>query len=124
MPAVVQRNALLRPVEQRHRRIRIVVEVEVTADLIQDRARTHDLSAGGMFVDSALDYLVGMVVNLSFQLYGHRFEMRARVVHVKPQVGFGAQFLDLAPAERNHLLRLVHCERATREAERLLRMPA
>jgi hypothetical protein len=122
MPIVIERNELLQARGQKHRRLRYRTEVEVSADLVLDRATSHDLSAGGMFVDTALDYLPGMMVKLAFTLDRKRFETRARIVHTKPQVGFGAAFLELSSEERGFILRFVHRERATREAERLLRL--
>ena len=121
MTAAIERNTLLRPRIQRHRRLMHTLEIEVRGEVVAERARSHDISAGGMFVDSAQDYLTGMVLRLRFTLGEREFETRARVVHVRPQMGFGAQFLDLDAEQRNYILRFVHQQRATREAERLMR---
>lgn len=108
------------PGVQRHRRVRGQIEVEIVGDLVRDRAVTHDLSAGGMFVDTAQDYTVGQEVRLSFSIDRRLMWARARVVHVKPMVGFGLEFIDLNPVDRERILRHVHRERARLEAERML----
>jgi c-di-GMP-binding flagellar brake protein YcgR len=120
MMPTLHRNTLLKPRIQRHRRVLHLMDVEVKSDSVYERSRSHDLSAGGMFVDSAHDYLPGMVVRLRFRLDEREFDTRAVIVHVRPQTGFGAQFLGLDAEARGHILRFVHRERATREAERVL----
>jgi hypothetical protein len=115
------RNELLEPRSQKYRRLKFLADVEVAADLALEGGRSHDLSASGMFVDAAQEYVIGMPVRLRFRIQRRDFDTRARIVHVKPQIGFGAIFLDLTQDERNHILRFVHGERARREAERLLR---
>ena len=124
MTGLRERNSLLKPRIQRHRRIKYALDIEVRGDVIAEFTRTHDISAGGLFVDSTQAYTPGMTVRLRFRIEEHSFETRARVVHVRPQMGFGAQFLDLTADQKNEILRFVHRERATREAERLMRQDA
>ena len=105
---------------QRHTRIRYTLDVGVRADLIQDRATSHNISAGGIFVDTAQDYLPGMPVELRFTVDLRKYHIPAKVIHVSEQVGFGAMFTDMSPSDREHLLRFVHRQRAIREAERAI----
>ena len=105
---------------QRHRRVRDQIEVEIVGDLVRDRALTHDLSAGGLFVDTAQEYAVGQEVRLSFTIDRKLIWARARVVHVKSMVGLGLEFVELSPIDRERILRYVHRERARLEAVRLL----
>jgi len=117
-------SACVAPTPQRYRRLRFVTDVDVRADLMEERARSHDLSGGGMFVDAAQDYAIGMTIKLRFRLHRRWFEPAARIVHVKPQIGFGAEFVGLSPGDRQDLLRFIHRLRATREAELLLKASA
>ena len=124
MTGLMERNTLLRPRVQRHRRLKHAMDIAVQAEYISERARSHDLSAGGIFVDSVQPYEAGTIVQLKFHIDQRDYETRARIVYVKPQVGFGAQFLDFSADQRNRILQFVHRERATREAERVLRHDA
>lgn len=91
----------------------------------------HDVSTGGLFLETALPLAVGTEVTLTPVGEGQKlFEVRARVMRSVPYdpsalqthaAGMGLQFLDLSDEERNHvvgLIRRLEAQSAHRKGEK------
>lgn len=70
-------------------------------------ARISDLSCSGAFIDSLVVFSAGAQVRLSFALDGDAIEVTAEVVNPMPTMGMGVRFLDLTPAGRQAIERVV-----------------
>ena len=91
----------------------LITEIEVIDGYLNEKLKLfcHDISPGGIFLESDLLYEVGEVIWLSFSLPGVAMALRTRgrVVWVKKypdennpedRPGMGVQFLDLSEAEK------------------------
>ena len=90
---------------QRHARIRYTINVEVRADLIEERVRTHDISAGGVFIESDAQPSKGSILKMRFRLPESDMlhEIEGRVAWLRgaengQAPGLGVQFTDVAAA--------------------------
>jgi PilZ domain-containing protein len=83
----------------------ITVVAEIGKDDVQTRA--IDLSAGGCFFITPIEFEVGEVIALSIELPGRpALKIFGTVAHRRPAkggIGYGIQFADLAPDERDVL---------------------
>jgi uncharacterized protein (TIGR02266 family) len=86
---------------RRARRVPAVLSVEVSDSAGFSIHSTRDISAGGVFFDSAIPCAVGTLVDLSFFLPGdaHCIRCQGEVVNVpnKQGYGMGIHFIELSP---------------------------
>jgi PilZ domain len=63
--------------------------------------RVIDISLGGCYVNTSADVLpkIGEVLELAVDLDGTPITLRARVIHVRKEIGFAVEFTDLRGAE-------------------------
>lgn len=68
------------------------------------RTATADLSLGGCYLEMMFTFPIGTVLELALQV-GQTVRSKAVVVTRELQVGNGIQFIDLAPVDRNAILK-------------------
>jgi Tfp pilus assembly protein PilZ len=67
-------------------------------------ARVTDLSEGGCYVDTLGEAQVGEILRFKLQLPdGDWIDLRGRVAHESPPLGFGVRFVDLSDEQRDRL---------------------
>lgn len=103
-----------------YRRLRCALDVEVTAGLMRDSARSFNISGGGIYVEGERPLIPGQTVHIELEIDDQPLRLRARVVHVRPLAGFGAEFIDLEHEKRRLIIRFVHRNHATVEAQRIV----
>lgn len=86
-------------------RIRLAVEVEITSGSNFYAARTRDISAGGLFIETPVALPVGAPIEIELTLTGNRHAVRAEVAWILGSAdgsveGVGVRFLDLVPRTR------------------------
>lgn len=72
--------------------------LHITADVFINRtvkAEGLDLSETGMYIYTNKQYVVGSTIETSFKLDGDEINVRAKVVHTQPGIGFGVNFVDI-----------------------------
>lgn len=88
-------------------RANVVIAVEVRDARGFSLHSTRDISSGGLYFDRAIPHPVGARVQLSFTLPGDTKAIRCdgEVVNVpdKKGYGMGIRFLDIAPADAEHI---------------------
>jgi hypothetical protein len=69
-------------------------------------SRLHDLSIGGLFIQTREPKAVGATANLAFLVAEGQIRAEAIVRHVRPEVGLGLRFTALCKEDRAHLAAL------------------
>jgi hypothetical protein len=72
--------------------------------------RSSDLSAGGMFLETIAAFPKDTVLQLKFKLGDDGSEpiaVRAKVLYVANGIGVGVEFMDLSPADRMRIERML-----------------
>jgi hypothetical protein len=72
-----------------------------------DVLRLHDLSVGGLFIQTREPKTVGATAKLAFLVAEGQIRAEAIVRHVRPKVGLGLQFTALCKEDRAHLTALM-----------------
>jgi c-di-GMP-binding flagellar brake protein YcgR len=96
------------PNRRKHRRVSFVKDVVLEG---VGPARSSDISAGGMYIETMSGFRVGADVVLQFKL-NHTdrdvIKSHALVRYVHEGVGMGLAFTDLSPDDRDKIDRLVN----------------
>jgi type IV pilus assembly protein PilZ len=98
-----------------HERVAMCLEVDYRCDDTFLFAYITDMSAMGIFVQTTAPKPAGTMLNLRFKTpEGKRLDVDGRVIwvnqpHGKDSInpGMGVQFVDLTPAQRDQILKLV-----------------
>jgi PilZ domain len=89
------------PAARRDPRVAQLREIHMTYEGTEDRISLHppDISARGMFINTAVYFPEGAVVNLRFRLNRSDVEVQTRgeVRYCMPGIGIGVEFIDIAP---------------------------
>ena len=89
-------------------RARYFVDVEIEYGSSKLRARTQDISLGGMLIEITDPLWVGAEFQARLALgAGPSLELGCVVRQVIPNVGMGVEFLDLKPPDHTRLRRLI-----------------
>jgi hypothetical protein len=72
-----------------------------------DVSRLHDLSIGGLFIQTREPKAVGATAKLAFLVAEGQIRAEAILRHVRPKVGLGLQFTALCKEDRAHLAALL-----------------
>jgi hypothetical protein len=99
-----------RPDGRRHKRVTLLREIACQGDAGTIRSETGDISAGGMFIDSArAPFPQGETVTVAFLLSPAepRITARAEVQYIQDGIGMGVRFLDLSQEDVDRVERFV-----------------
>ena len=89
-------------------RVRYFTDVEIEWGSSKVRARTHDISQGGMLIE--MDNPLWLHAEFLARLWvgdGAPVEVNCAVRRILPGVGMGVEFIDLKPPERTHLREVI-----------------
>lgn len=97
---------------RRHPRITLGVDVDISSGSNFYAGRMRDLSVGGLFIELSITPEVGTEVEIALSLGKRKFSLPARCAWVLsgPEgaaVGFGAEFVSLAPRVRTAILKFM-----------------
>ena len=100
LPAI-ERQALLKQLEERHKkgkrkspRVKYFKDVDFATEDRVFRGFIHDISAGGVLIETTEPLSVNQGITMAFQLPHTRehVKIRGKIVRILPQGGFGVQF--------------------------------
>lgn len=97
-----------RPERRRNPRVRISVDVDFTSEHNFYSARTRDISAGGLFIETDIGLPVGSRIQVDLRFLRSHVMVHAEVVWALVgeggrTEGVGVRFLDLAPRARERI---------------------
>jgi c-di-GMP-binding flagellar brake protein YcgR len=72
-----------------------------------DLSRVHDLSTGGLFIETSTPRITNTKITVDFLVQEGQIRAEAVVRHVKPGRGLGLRFTAVPDADRRHLAALV-----------------
>jgi c-di-GMP-binding flagellar brake protein YcgR len=88
--------------------VSITIDYSVGEKAFRGAAKT--LSGGGLFLSSVEGLEAGKEILLRFRPAKHlrAISAKAKILYVLPEKGAGAEFTEIAPEDRNTVLRLIH----------------
>ncbi|MBP7865226.1 MAG: PilZ domain-containing protein [Acidobacteria bacterium] len=89
--------------KRRHRRVGLILSVEMTIEGYNISGRITDLSEGGFFVDTLTIFGVGTPVEFSFSVDGQKVEGKGIVRASVEQFGMGVEIVEIPDADLDHL---------------------
>jgi len=92
---------------RKHKRIPFLKEIEVVGMGIY---RASDISMGGMYLESMLDFPPGTPLDLRFKLNDSDespMVLQARVLYSQPSVGLGLGFVNIKKEDQERILKFV-----------------
>jgi c-di-GMP-binding flagellar brake protein YcgR len=92
---------------RKQKRIPFLKEIEVVGLGIY---RASDISIGGMYLESMLDFPAGTLLDLRFKLSDSDekpISLQARVLYSQPSVGLGLDFVNIIPEDRERISKFV-----------------
>ena len=95
-------------IPRKHKRALFIQDVSLEG---VGAARSADISAGGMYIESVATFQEGANVTLEFKLNDtdeHPIKSHARVKYVHEGVGMGLAFTDISTEDQKRIDTLVH----------------
>jgi len=92
---------------RKHKRIPFLKEIEVVGMGIY---RASDISIGGMYLESMLDFPIGTPLDLRFKLNDSDespMMLQACVLYSQPSVGLGLGFVNIKKEDQERILKFV-----------------
>lgn len=93
---------------RQHPRVRMAVDVNFQSENNFFSAKTRDISAGGLFIDTAANVPIGTTIRVDLHLLKSRLRLMAEVAWVLldddgESIGVGVRFLDVPEADRQRI---------------------
>jgi CheY-like chemotaxis protein len=90
--------------DRKEERVLITKDVVINSKL---KARTIDISKGGMYIYTQEEFIKGDIIDLSFDVDDRTIKVKAQVSHLQPGMGIGVKFIGLSSEDSISIKKLV-----------------